>query len=134
MRKITSIFLHCAAADINDDDLFSIVNQWHLNRGWSGCGYHYLIQKDGGLILARPIKKPGAHARGYNSYSVGIMLNGDTKFTKKQFETLEKLCCNLMDTYNLDVNDIYGHNEVSTKTCPNFDVHQFKQGLISYGY
>ena len=126
MRKVNKIILHCAAANIVDKDLFAIVNQWHLNRGWSGCGYHYLIRKDGGIILGRNVSKEGAHCKGQNHDSIGIMLNGDRKFTHKQFLSLAKLCYNLIDIFDLKESDIYGHNYYTDKkTCPNFRVEDF---------
>ena len=126
MRKVNKIILHCAAANIVDKDLSSIVNQWHLNRGWSGCGYHYLIRKDGGLVLGRNVAKRGAHCKGQNRDSIGIMLNGDKKFTHEQFKTLAKLCYNLMDIFGLKESNIHAHNEFNKyKTCPNFKLRDF---------
>ena len=128
MRLINEIIIHCAAANIRDNDLFEIVNQWHLDRGWSGgCGYHFLIRKDGGLVLGRAINKIGAHAKGHNRNSIGIMLNGDKKFTEHQFKALAKLCYNMLGTFGLSKDSIIGHYVLANKTCPNFDVDAWKQ-------
>ena len=52
---------HCTAQDIH---------QWHLNNGWSGAGYHFLVRKDGTVYRLRPEGKIGAHASGSNSDSI----------------------------------------------------------------
>ena len=46
-------------------------------NGWADVGYHYLVQKDGKIVLGRPIAAQGAHARGANRTSVGICVIGD---------------------------------------------------------
>lgn len=58
------------------------VHQWHLNKGWAGCGYHFFVDKDGEIFEARPVWAVGAHMHGYNKESVGICFEGD--FNKEQ--------------------------------------------------
>ena len=42
--KIDEIVLHHAdAKECSVDDIHS----WHLQRGWSGVGYYFLVRKDG---------------------------------------------------------------------------------------
>lgn len=33
----------------------------HLDRGWRGAGYHYLVSKDGSVYALRPEEEVGAH-------------------------------------------------------------------------
>ena len=47
----------CSAEDIH---------RWHLNNGWSGAGYHFLVRKDGKIYRLRPEDKVGAHAYSSN--------------------------------------------------------------------
>ncbi|MDD2585509.1 MAG: N-acetylmuramoyl-L-alanine amidase [Syntrophomonadaceae bacterium] len=45
-RGTTSrIIIHHSAT--NGDVAASTVHQWHLDKGWSGIGYHYLIRTSG---------------------------------------------------------------------------------------
>ncbi len=37
------------------------VHQWHLQNGWAGIGYHFLVHKDGPSEAGRPIDTEGAH-------------------------------------------------------------------------
>ena len=52
------------------------VNRWHLERGWTGIGYHFYIRKDGRIYRGRPEWSVGAHAQGHNKRSVGICCEG----------------------------------------------------------
>ena len=44
-RKSTEriIMHHAAAKTCSAED----IHRWHLNKGWSGAGYHFLVRKDG---------------------------------------------------------------------------------------
>ena len=46
-RHIDTIFLHCSASDNPEYDNVAVIRRWHLARGWSDCGYHYYIPKNG---------------------------------------------------------------------------------------
>lgn len=52
------------------------VNRWHLERGWTGIGYHFYIRKDGKVYRGRPEWAVGAHAQGHNSRAIGICVEG----------------------------------------------------------
>lgn len=64
---------HSASADVSADQ----IHQWHLNKGWSGIGYHYVIRKSGDIEPGRPVDTVGAHTIGYNGDSIGICLTGN---------------------------------------------------------
>ena len=108
------------------------IRDWHVNgNGWSDVGYHWIICRDGKLEEGRKESVIGSHAKGHNTYSIGICLVGgkgfndkpEFNFTYAQMDTLAGLVDNIKSRFeNLDV---MGHNEVSSKTCPNFDVRAF---------
>ena len=33
------------------------VNRWHLERGWTGIGYHFYIRRDGQILTTRPVER-----------------------------------------------------------------------------
>ena len=68
--------IHCTATEEGIDYTVDDVRRWHEARGFSDCGYHYLIHLDGTVERGRPIEKPGAHAKGYNAKSIGIAYVG----------------------------------------------------------
>ena len=91
MRKIKEIIYHHSQTPSSMDIGFKEIDQWHKSRGWSGCGYHYIIRRDGSLEFGRKEEKIGAHVAGHNSYSIGICMVGDDEFNEEQFNTLSDL-------------------------------------------
>jgi N-acetylmuramoyl-L-alanine amidase len=141
-REIDKIIIHCSDSTFGSRDK---INQWHKERGFGvnaidgkvyNIGYHYVINNgfkdkgvpepdwDGVLESGRPLNLAGAHCKGHNSNSIGICMIGVDSFTESQYETLVVLLRQLMVEYKLDKEDIYGHYEFSSKTCPNFDVEK----------
>lgn len=134
MRKISDIkkiIVHCSASSFGN---VAIIDRWHKERGWKGCGYHYVItngvatkrqpydpEYDGLIQKGREWKETGAHCKGHNHDSVGICLIGRHHFTAKQLlVALPNLLITLGDL-GISADDIYGHCEFSTKTCPNIN-------------
>jgi N-acetylmuramoyl-L-alanine amidase len=138
MRDIDTIVVHCTATRANWFAGKSItqkvqeVRRWHVDdNGWSDIGYHYLIDRDGKIAEGRPVEREGAHARGYNATSIGIALiggHGSTRnddfldnFTPEQDKALRGLIQRL-EVEHPGIHKIIGHNEVSAKACPGFQV------------
>lgn len=132
MRAINRIIIHCSASSYGNVD---VIDQWHRIRGFNGIGYHYCIlngvgenlldknpENNGVVEFGRPIERQGAHCKGHNEDSIGVCLIGVDSFTIEQMNALKALCVSLMKDYNIPPENIHGHNEFSTKSCPNFDV------------
>lgn len=136
MRVINQLIIHCSATKPSMDIGVAEIREWHLDRGWSDIGYHYVITRDGGLELGRPVAKPGAHAKGYNANSIGICLVGgvkeedgktpDANFTMGQYRKLIDLVWDLEKEYP-EIHTICGHRDLPNvwKACPCFDVKSF---------
>jgi hypothetical protein len=74
-REITETVIHWTANYIDQPHIGAEdVHEWHLARGFSGCGYHYIFKRDGSIQRGRPINLEGAHAAdfGHNKYSIGV--------------------------------------------------------------
>ncbi len=136
MREINKIIVHCSATPEGRDVSVDTVRDWHLDRGWSDIGYHYVIELDGTIKEGRPVERQGAHVRGLNKNSIGICYIGglsskmspkDTR-TKSQLESLEYLIEKLMNEYSGST--LHGHNEFSSKACPSFDVQEEYRYII----
>jgi hypothetical protein len=141
MRAIKKIIIHCSASSWGSA---TVINQWHLQRGWNGIGYHYVINNgypdatkkyyagwDGKLEKGRDEEKIGAHCKGQNKDSLGICLVGLHRFSPKQlFITLPGLLKILLKKYNLKPKDVHGHCEYSSKTCPNIDIVNIRSLII----
>lgn len=48
----------------------------HLDLGWGGCGYHFLVADDGTIIGLRPTELQGAHVGGHNGGNLGVICAG----------------------------------------------------------
>ena len=79
LNEIDTIVLHHSASP-QDRTIFD-VHQWHLNRGWFGCGYHFVIHANGEIYEGRSMDSIGAHARGHNRTSIGICVIGNFEET-----------------------------------------------------
>lgn len=120
-RKVNLIVWNCSDSDNQLHDNVETITKWHIERGFATIGYHFLITKDGRVHKGRDIDAVGAHAKGYNSHSIGICLTGRDKFSKEQKKALKELTERLLDSYNLDWTNVKLHNELDVnKTCPNF--------------
>ena len=132
IRKVITI--HCSDTVNGKRVDVSEIRKWHLDRGFSDVGYHFLIQpsdKDNGgaeIQLGRPLNKPGAHVQGFNRIqpgniiNIGICMIGRDQFTSGQFDLLRRTLDNLFGTYTIDPWAIWCHYEwesANGKTCPN---------------
>jgi len=133
MRAIHKIIIHCTATREGDDISVDTIRRWHLARGWSDIGYHYVIDIKGNINAGRPIELMGSHTKGENKSSIGIAYVGgveadgktpkDTR-TKAQKDAIIRLVKKLKGCYP-DVT-IHGHNEFSNKACPSYNVQNEK--------
>lgn len=126
MRRIDKIIIHCADTPTGRDVNVNEIRGWHLDRGWSDVGYHYVIKIDGTIEVGRQEEVTGAHCRGYNSASIGVCMIGRDVFNDEQYQSLGRLVKSLQARYKASV---HGHYEFSDKTCPNFDVGDWYAGL-----
>ena len=127
-RNIKEIIVHCSATPEGEDFTTAQIKQWHLQRGFSDIGYHYVIYRDGSIHAGRPEAISGAHCTGHNTISVGVCYIGgcakdgktpkDTR-TDAQKAALVQLLKQLKAKYPNAT--IHGHREFANKACPSFD-------------
>lgn len=118
------IVVHHIGTANNDDVSAETVHQWHLNNGWSGIGYHFLIRKDGTIEEGRPLGTVGAHVYGENRHTVGINLVGNFESavpTEAQKTAAAHLIASLCTVYQLDPvweSTVKGHCDLNATACP----------------
>ena len=130
-RNIEYIVIHESDTENGKTYTASDIEQWHKERKEWGpskithkyIGYHWVIDVDGVIEAGRHPDEIGAHAKGYNTNSLGICLIGRGKYTQAQWDSLQTLLGALQGQY--EGIKIVGHNEVSSKTCPGFDVQDY---------
>jgi hypothetical protein len=125
MRSINAIYIHHSASP--KSTTVEQINQWHLDRGWAGIGYHFVINGDTGKIEeGRTIKKNGAHTKGYNRNSIGICVTGNYEnemISKPAWESLHLLCSSLCDSYDISSSEIHAHRDFGKTACPGKNLY-----------
>jgi len=141
MREVKTIVIHCTAtrpnwmAEKTSDQRWAEIKRWHVSdRGWSDIGYHWGIDRDGTLHRGRPSNRIGAHTRGENRNSIGIVLFGGhgarqndsfiEHFTHAQDRKLLQLIEAILKEFT-SIDRIAGHNEFAAKACPGFSVPKY---------
>ena len=109
------ILHHAAAKKCSAED----IHRWHLNNGWSGAGYHFLVKKDGTIYRLRPEDKVGAHAYVSNYNSIGICFEGnymEEDMPDVQKQAGKELVAYLKNKYNITT--VQAHRDVCATSCP----------------
>lgn len=101
-----------------------------MDKGWSDIGYHNVIRRNGTLEHGRDLAIAGAHAKGYNQFSIGVCLvggvdidnNPNDNFTDEQYTTLRGYLDTMLDAF--PESEVVGHRDLPnvSKACPSFDV------------
>ena len=123
MRKVTNrVIVHTTDTPPSMNIGVEEIREWHIERGFNGIGYHYVIRKNGTIEKGRDENMVGAHCKGRNWESIGIACvggwKGEDDRTDAQRTSLHTLCKKLYDKYSLEFNS---HSEFSKKSCPNYD-------------
>ena len=130
MRAISLIVVHCSATREDKSFTEHDLDVCHRRRGFNGVGYHFYIRKNGDIKSTRPLERIGAHARGFNSESIGICYEGgldengcpaDTRTQAQRFALLDLLT---ILRHQYPEAQILGHYQLSAsihKACPCFD-------------
>ena len=144
-RKWKYIIIHHSATDYGNALVF---DKAHINRGWDGLGYDFVIDngtesKKNGQIEVSPrwIKqKNGAHckASNMNEKGIGVCLVGDyttSYVSDAQLDSLVFLVNKLRLYYGIPVSNIIGHGQVpgANTACPgrNFPWTEFRKRLYA---
>lgn len=135
MDKYPGIVIHCSDTYPDMDIGVDEIRRWHVDEnGWSDIGYHFVIRRNGNTERGRPLSRDGAHTKGLNNW-IGICLVGGKahqgkqpcNFTRLQYEALEDLVTLLQEGHGIPDENVIGHNEVSQKACPSFDVRAWME-------
>jgi len=73
---------------LSGDVSVDTIREWHIARGFSDIGYHYVINSWGDRFDGRQQSLIGAHAKGRNHDSIGICLMGNFNTGYPTFEQM----------------------------------------------
>ena len=116
-RKTNRIVVHHTAGH---DNSVPEIHQMHLNRGWTGIGYSYIIRFDGTIERGRPEALRGAHAGDANVDSIGIGLTGNFERippTQAQMAALAWLIQDIRRRLGQHIT-VIRHSDVMATLCP----------------
>ena len=131
MRQLDTLIIHASATPEGRPVSVDTIRRWHVQKGWSDIGYHFVIGLEGTVSVGRDIRRIGAHVRGHNTGSIGIcyiggVTRGDMKpkdtRTHAQKAALNELIENLLEEYPT-IRRVVGHRDFPgvAKACPCFN-------------
>lgn len=138
-EELQLLVIHCTATPtgraVSSDD----IRKWHIEeRGWSRVGYSDMIHLNGWIENLQEYDHNNQvdsweitnGARGYNLISrhlvyVGGIANGKPADTRlqEQFDAMEAYV--KYTAWSNPKIKVAGHNQLSDKACPSFDVPKF---------
>lgn len=130
-RKVNKAIWHCTATPEGRKVSIEEITSWHKKRGFLTVGYHLVVHLDGSISRGRSFEDMGAHCRGQNADSIGIVYVGgcDKDMNPKDTRTPEQKHAMKVIREYLDhmFNGIthHGHYEFAAKACPSFLMEDF---------
>lgn len=130
LNQIEQIVVHHSASLDGTAEDFA---EWHVrDHGWPGIGYHFVVEKDGSIIMGNPLTNVSYHTQNQNTKSVGIVLSGNFEVeqpTQAQMTSLSNLIAYLRDELPNEL-EVYGHRDFAATACPGDNLYnqlnQFK--------
>ena len=148
-KQLKYLVIHCTATPEGREVSAADIKRWHTSpapsgRGWKQVGYTDMIHLDGRVerLVANnedsnvdPWEITNG-ATGYNSISRHIVyVGGCEAHTQKPKDTRTAAQIEALKRYVLEFHrkhptvKIVGHNELSAKACPSFDVPQWLESI-----
>jgi len=150
LEHIHSLVIHCSATREGVNLTAADIDEMHKARGWAMIGYHRVYRLDGSVEQGRPYTRRGAHVRGNNINTLGLVYiggldeNGNPKDTRTS-EQRHAMFADILSIRNLcpNITKISGHRDYSPdlngdglitpdewiKVCPCFDVAKWLETL-----
>jgi hypothetical protein len=136
--KTYIVLHHSASPDHPTLKNYDDIKRWHtVNNGWRDIGYHWVVEKVNGKLVAlpgRPEWDVGAHCPGRNYDGIGVCIVGNFQEVRPDPEIypfVADLCRQIMSRH--PIQGIGGHRDYYATACPgqHFDVEKVRQ--IVYG-
>ena len=102
-------------------------------QGWMDIPYHFVIDLQGKVYEARPLRYPGDTNTSYDPRTHALIVvvgNYEIReLTETQFESLSRLTAFLATEYSVKLSAIRGHKDYTPDetTCPGANIYQYLQ-------
>lgn len=140
-EPITGIVIHYTAnpgtSAQNNRDYFEGLKDSHLTKTSS----HFIVGLDGEIIQCIPTKEVAYASNSRNNDTVSIetcYINEDGSYEQATYDSMVHLTAWLMGKFNLKIDSVIRHYDVTGKKCPLYFVEhedaweQFKQDVSDY--
>ena len=133
-QTITKITLHHSgeffSKDENVIDYLKHLQSWsRTEKGWMDIPYHYMIDLNGNIYEARPLKYPGDTNTDYNPRGhalICVIGNYEVqKFNEKELKAVVDLTSFLVKKFHVSLDSIKGHKDYALTLCPGEDFYRF---------
>lgn len=133
MAKKYIVIHHSATSDGIVYRDFDSIKKGHLAKGWRDIGYHWVIEKVNGILVAQPGREEsdvGAHCIGRNGDGIGICCVGNFEIetpTEELYRFVAAKCKDIMTRH--PIKETGGHKQYDATACPgkNFNVDRVRQ-------
>ena len=138
---ITGIVIHYTAnpgtSAQNNRDYFEGLKDSHITKTSS----HFIVGIEGEIIQCIPTKEVAYASNSRNNDTVSIetcYINEDGSYEQATYDSLVHLTAWLMGKFNLKIDAVIRHYDVTGKLCPLYFVEhedawaQFKQDVVDY--
>ncbi|MEH0156417.1 lysozyme [Limibacter armeniacum] len=143
-NKRRLLVIHCSDTPMGREVTKEDIIEWHIKgNGWSKPGYSDLIKLDGSIDNLQPFDQDDKWepwemtngAKGFNGVAQHVCYAGGADRNMKPRDTRTEAQKKTLAAYvriaiarQPDI-QIAGHNQLSTKACPSFDVPQWLRSI-----
>jgi hypothetical protein len=138
-RKIDAVVLHYTAVKGEKTaekikSQIEAIREDHKRRGWSDIGYHIGVDLLGRYWALRPLNQIGAHAKGYNAHSIGVVMFADEEQLQSA-PLLEDAVLRLFGYLSVRLRNpaFFLHKQLNQTHCPPIR-KDFERRLRTLGY
>lgn len=137
-RPIRLVVIHCTDTPDGRDVSTAEIRRWHVSeRGMADIAYHLVVLLSGRVDLGRDPARIGAHAKGFNLYSLGYVWVGRSAIADAQRASLVRITAEACTAHMIDPHDareaygVKGHRTELTHngTCPGIDMDAFRDDV-----
>ena len=121
---ITYLVIHHSAS--NPSTTVEEITKWHLERGFSGIGYHKIITNDGIVHIGRQENIVPASVSGHNKGTLAVCITGNFETDKPTEFQLISLQLLIKDWLTKHPNaKVVGHRDLGATLCPGKNLYEF---------